>query len=468
MTPKHNGVVSADLAVPRASFAVDNLRAFVILLVLSFHSVLAYLRFLPSKPLQFDTPPYLWRAIPIIDHQRWFGFDLFCAWQDVFLMPLFFFLSSLFVWPSLARKGIRVFLYHRILRLGVPFALVVALLMPVALYPTYRQVAVDPGLAAYWRHWLALPFWPCGPMWFLWLLLAADFAAAGLHRLAPALGSNLIRVSSAAATRPTKSLVFFLIASALAYVPMALAFGPAAWLSQGPFAFQLSRPLHYALYFSAGMVIGAGGVEHGLLASQGWLARRWAVWLVAALALLLLWMGLTGLTMAGGGSPSLGLQILVNFSFVLACFANCLCVLAIFLRFAPKRLPAFAGLTRSAYGMYLVHYVFVVWLQFALLAALLPAVAKAAMFVAATLLLSWGMVAGLSRVRSVAQIIRAGPAREGPHQLFHVDRPDAADHVGAEIFPGLRGSASAFVSSMLVRRRAPGRGGANDEAKLCL
>src|ERR1700758_3194500 len=119
--------------MPRSSLALDNLRAFVILLVLSFHSVLAYLRFLPAQPYAFDKPPYLWRAIPIIDSHRWFGFDLYCAWQDVFLMSLFFFLSGLFVLPSLRRKGALRFLYGRVLRLGVPFALVVAFLMPVAL-----------------------------------------------------------------------------------------------------------------------------------------------------------------------------------------------------------------------------------------------------------------------------------------------------------------------------------------------
>src|SRR5215469_4410961 len=155
---------------PRSSLALGNLRAFVILLVLSFHSVLAYLRFLPAEPFAFDRPPYLWRAFPIVDSQRWFGFDLYCAWQDVFLMSLFFFLSGLFVWPSLNRKGVRTFLYGRVLRLGIPFALVVAFLMPATLYPTYLQTASDPGLGAYWRHWLSLPFWPCGPMWFLWLL----------------------------------------------------------------------------------------------------------------------------------------------------------------------------------------------------------------------------------------------------------------------------------------------------------
>ena len=72
----------------RAS-AIDNLRAVVIVLVLAFHSVLAYIAFLPQHPFAFDAPPFLWRAFPIVDRQRWFGFDLFCAWLDVFLMSFF-------------------------------------------------------------------------------------------------------------------------------------------------------------------------------------------------------------------------------------------------------------------------------------------------------------------------------------------------------------------------------------------
>src|SRR6201987_3988978 len=123
--------------VARTSLALDNLRAFVILLVLSFHSVLAYLNFLPASPFPFDSPPYLWRAFPIVDTARWFGFDLFWAWQDVFLMSLFFFLSGLFVWASLEGKGGGIFLRDRVLRIGVPFTLVVVLLMPLANYPTY-------------------------------------------------------------------------------------------------------------------------------------------------------------------------------------------------------------------------------------------------------------------------------------------------------------------------------------------
>ena len=165
--------------MPRSSLALDNLRALVILLVLSFHSVLAYLQFLPAAPFPFDAPPYLWRAFPIVDSHRWFGFDLYCAWQDVFLMSLFFFLSGPFVWPSLGRRGTASFLHGRILRLGLPFVLVVAILMPPTLYPTYLQTASDPGISVYWRHWLACPFGCadrcgfCGCYWSptLWPLL---------------------------------------------------------------------------------------------------------------------------------------------------------------------------------------------------------------------------------------------------------------------------------------------------------
>ena len=159
------------------------------------------------------------------------------------------------------------------------------------------------------------------------------------------------------------------------------------------------------------MALGAGGIERGLIAPNGLLARHWLALLLTALGLLMLWMGLAGLTMRGGGPSPLGLRILADLSFVLACFANCFCVLAIFLRFATTRLPASAELKNNAYGMYLVHYLFVVWLQFALLAAALPAVFKGVVVFAATLLLSWGTVAVLGRLPSVAQVIGTGGPR---------------------------------------------------------
>ena len=89
----------------KSSLALSNLRGFAILMVVAFHSFIAYLGSQPAAPLPFDLPPYAWRANPIVDSARWFGFDLFCAFQYVYLMHLMFLLSGLFVCAAAAVVG---------------------------------------------------------------------------------------------------------------------------------------------------------------------------------------------------------------------------------------------------------------------------------------------------------------------------------------------------------------------------
>jgi glucans biosynthesis protein C len=400
--------------IAHTSVAVDNLRAYVILLVLAFHSSLAYLQFLPAHPFAFDSPPFQWRAFPIVDSRRSLGLELFCAWQDVFLMTLFFFLSGLFLWPSLKRKGIPAFIGDRLRRLGLPFALVVALLMPVAQYPTYLQTAADPGIGAYVRQFLALPLWPSGPMWFLWLLLSADLIAAGLHSIAPRWAEWLARLSSMADARPRKYFAALLVASALAYVPLALAFGSEAWRQFGPFSFQLSRPLHYGVYFFAGAGLGAYGIERGLFAPEGGLSKCWKTWLALAIGSFALWLALTALVVTAPGAVPIALRIVDELSFVFACLCNSFCVLALALRFAAKRRAWLDDLKLNAFGMYLVHYVFVIWLQYALLPTGLPAIVKAAIVFAGTLVLSWGTTAALRHLPPAAAIVGGGRVAANP------------------------------------------------------
>ena len=398
--------------MPRASLAIDNLRAVVILLVLAFHSVLAYLNFLPPHPFAFDQPPFLWRSFPIVDSARWMGFDLFCAWLDVFLMSFFFLVSGLFVWPSVSRKGAWIFLSDRLLRIGVPFLVVALLLMPVTHYPTYLQTATEPGVEAYWRHWLALPLWPCGPMWFLWLLLLWDAVAAGIYPLLAQHREAVLRLSSHARNHPARFLAGMVILSALAYMPLALIFGPSEWFHRGPFSFQLSRPLHYVLYFFAGAAIGACGIERGLLGADGPLARHWAGWLAAALGSFVLWLLVMSQIVADPGAAPIPWQIAAALSFVLACFASCFFTLGASVRFAQFRTRLCDSLKDNAYGMYLIHYLFIVWLQFAMLATGLPAILKASLVFAGTLTLSWAASAALRQLPAVAQII--GEGRRAP------------------------------------------------------
>src|SRR5215471_2894818 len=102
---------------------LSNLRAIVILIVVAFHSVLPYLASQGPEPFAFDAPPYRWIAFPIVDRERWFGFDLFCAWQDISLMSLMFLLAGLFTPTSLGRKGSLAYLLERWWRIGLPFLL---------------------------------------------------------------------------------------------------------------------------------------------------------------------------------------------------------------------------------------------------------------------------------------------------------------------------------------------------------
>src|SRR5260370_38462036 len=113
----------------KTSLALHNLRGFVILNVLAFHSFIAYIVSQPASPLPFDSPPYGCTANPIVDSHRWLGFDLICAFEFLCLRQRVFLLSGLFGWPGLRRKGAKTFLQDRLFRAAGPLVIAQSLLM---------------------------------------------------------------------------------------------------------------------------------------------------------------------------------------------------------------------------------------------------------------------------------------------------------------------------------------------------
>ena len=391
------------VTMSRSSLALDNLRAVVILIVLGFHSVLAYVQSIPPRTAGFDDPPYQWRSFPILDSHRWFGFDLFCAWQDVYLMSLMFLLSGLFVWPSLSRKRNWRFVRDRLLRLGVPYAFGIIVLVPISIYPVYLVSAANSTVLDYLHHYLALPFVHNGQLWFLWQLLALNVIAVGINWIAPAAFPALGRWAAAAGKRPGFFFAVLLVVTALGYVPLALVFTPWEWTDTGVFAIQLSRPLLYATYFFTGLAIGVEGIDCGLVAADGALPRRWAWWLVAALGSLGLWMAATSLTL--DGPAPVVVRIAAALCFVLACACGCFFFLAASLRFGTRRSPMLASLSVNAYSLYLLHYVFDVWLQYVLLPLALFAILKGAIVFSGTVMLSWITTLVVQRTSIGARLI---------------------------------------------------------------
>jgi len=376
----------------------------VTLLVLAHHAVLAYHPAAPPAPASLVAEPRWWQAFPITDPARWGGFGLFVGFNDTFFMALMFFLSGLFVWSGLKRKGSAGFLRDRALRLGLPFVAVAAIVAPLAYYPAYLQSGAAPGLAGFARQWLALGNWPAGPAWFLWVLLAFDLVAALLFARFPRSGEALGRLATYGARRPAVFFGLLITASATAYIPLAIHVGPFGWTALGPFFFQTSRILHYAVYFLAGLAVGAFGLERGLLSADGALARRWPLWATGAFFAFAAAVVVTLMAFAPNASLR-ALGPVLGVAFVLSCAFSSFAMLALFVRFANRPGRIGDSLRANAYGMYLIHYAFAAWLQLALLQAPLSGLAKGSLATLGTVALSWAAVAALRRIPVVARVI---------------------------------------------------------------
>ncbi len=386
------------------------LRTFLTLLVVAHHSALAYYAFAPAPAASLKELPMMWTAFPVVDPQKWPAAALFIGFNDTFFMSLMFLISGVFVWPALLRKGSVGFLRARLIKLGIPFAIAAAVLSPLAYYPSYFATGADPALGSFMKEWVTLGVWPAGPAWFLWVLIAFGVVAAAASKIAPGLDLRAARAQETLSESPMRYALALIAISALVYLPMAAAFTPENWSNVGPFWFQTSRLLHYAVYFVAGMGLGAQGLGRGLLAHGGKLARRWPLWIMASMAAFVL--GMVALftilkTYGNGGTgPSMTLSALGNLTFVLSCATSSLACLAVFVRFARETHPILDHLSANAYGIYLFHYVCVSWLQMALLGTTsLPGGLKAMTVFVGTVALSWMLASTLRRIPAVARVL---------------------------------------------------------------
>jgi surface polysaccharide O-acyltransferase-like enzyme len=384
------------MMAPGRIAALDRARTFATLLVLLHHSVLNYTWFGHGDP------------------KRWLGFDLVVLFNDSFFMAFMFFISGLFVRDSLARKGPARFLRDRAWRLGIPYLVSVFVLIPIAYYPTFLRYhlpgTTDFSFLHYWWRTITVGPWPSGPAWFLWVLLALDAIAAAVWSVAPdvirALGQLMLKLRN----RPMTAFAVLLALSILTYLPMHLAFGDISWLELGrfPLPIQTSRILLYTAYFLVGIGVGAVGLRAGLLAENGELGRRWPAWLGFALVFylaILVAVYAHHNWVANFGSPPLIWKVAYGLAFACYSAAMAFTVTASFVHFANSRWRLLDAVQPSAYGIYLVHYTFIIWLQYALYDEPFPAFVKFAIVLAGTLSMSWAVTVMLRRIPLVARMI---------------------------------------------------------------
>jgi surface polysaccharide O-acyltransferase-like enzyme len=381
------------IVTPERIVPLDQARTFVTFLVVLYHSVINYTYFGIGG-----------------DRMRWLGFDLVVLFNDSFFMACMFFISGLFVSDSLARRGARNYLSSRAWRLGIPFLVSIFILMPLAYYRYQWPRGPDVNFLHFWWHMLTIGPWSSGSAWFLWVLLALDSIAALLWARAPRAVQSLGRVAGTLRDRPISAFVLFLVLSIILYLPLRLTFGEASWITPGhfPLPIQTSRILLYAGYFFAGVGTGAAGLRDGPLAAGGSIARRWWAWSGFAMmfySLILLLVYAHHNWIADFRSPPLWWHTAYGLSFAMFCAAMTLTLTASFLRFAQSPVRLLDAMQPSAYGIYLVHFLPLLWLQYLVYEPAFPALVKFTIVFAGTLSISWALTILLRKMPVVARMI---------------------------------------------------------------
>jgi hypothetical protein len=223
---------------------------------------------------------------------------------DSFFMAMFFFLSGLFVWPGIARKGAANYLSDRLLRLGLPFLICALTVIPLAYYAISLRQHPEISFSEFWWTTITKGPWPSGPIWFLWVLFTFDIVACLLYRISPTMLDPINRLSLHGRRRPAVFFLVMLAVTAAFYVPGLMRFGPASWFEFGPFSVQHGRVMLYATYFFFGAGVGLANMDRGLLAPDGRMAKVSWDWMILAIVPYYLMWVLIGFKRENLGNPS--------------------------------------------------------------------------------------------------------------------------------------------------------------------
>ena len=379
---------------------IDYLRSALTVLVVAHHSSLAYTTF-----AYFDTKTYINSTNPIVDNSRWIGMDIFENFNDIFFMSLMFFISGLFVYRGLIKKGRQTFLVDRIKRLGIPFIIGVSLLIPIAYFPSFYLNNHSFDISEFIKDFVQKQQWPVGPPWFIWILLLFNVIAVIIpSKFYTSISKTITQLTK----NPAQFFTVTLIIVSLAFIPISIWVGQYKWTGFGPFDFQVNRLLLYFAFFIFGTCVGSGDWENHFITNKKFLNKPWHFWLILCLVSYLLVELFTYKVwdIVKEGKLDVNLAwVIFDLLFVASCISSSFAFLSFFKQKIHKQYNLWTNLSANAFGIYLTHYIFITWLQFALLNVSLPVFIKFLIVFIVTLIASWTIINFARKFKNVNQII---------------------------------------------------------------
>ncbi|MFD2519928.1 acyltransferase family protein [Emticicia soli] len=384
---------------------VDYLRSALTVLVVAHHASLAYTTF-----AKFDKEAYIRSTHAIVDNKRWVGLDIFENFNDVFFMALMFLIGGLFLSKSIDKKGVFVFIKDRFYRLFLPFIILGTLFMLIAYFPSYYVAKGNTDITAYIQDFFVVEKWPVGPPWFIWVLFVFNLLFALLNPFIKNISQKANNFIDSLQHKPILFFILLWFITWVLYVPLASAVGPGTWTGIGPFDFQLSRVALYFGYFIIGILIGTTDFNQQLLSPTSGIVKNWWLWVLLALSVYTLLSLVEQKEILANmvKTNQLGLLSgwLIYFSiYTASCTLSSIAFITAFRKLVRESSEWWNSLVANAYLIYLIHYVFLTWIQFLLQPYDISAFEKFLLAFISSLSLSWATSILLRRNKIIKQYL---------------------------------------------------------------
>lgn len=381
-------------------YCLDYIKALIIVLIVAHHSSMAY-----SVICCISHKNFYYSTAQILDSKKLYIFDYFEDFNDIYLMPLMFLISGFFVFDSIKKYGAIKYVQKRFKRLMLPFIFSIFILMPVSYYPANLLQNKDLTLLNYIStHYIFNFYHIPGPIWFLGALFVFDAIFSMLYKFFPGKIANII--NSIENTGTINLSLSFASLSIIIYFISYISI-PSDDLSSmatvGPIWFQKNRSLLYFCFFILGVITGATTKYRNIITNNKALSDVWLFKLVLCIMLfgVFRYLQFSMIKSPNGYLDEFVYCALFVFIAITATFAW----FAIVGRFFNNKSRIMQSLTKHAYGIFIFHFLVVIWMQYLFYYIDLSAGQKFYIVFSSSLFLSWLITYILKKIPYIKSIL---------------------------------------------------------------
>ncbi|PKL16230.1 MAG: hypothetical protein CVV49_17370 [Spirochaetae bacterium HGW-Spirochaetae-5] len=352
----------------------NNLRTFIIILVITFHAALSFV------------PGYTWWANDTSKNEI---FGVVISLMDVFMMPILFFLSGYFVIQSYIHKGFGGFVKSKFKLLAVPYVIFALISCPIVSYIGLKNFSSNADLLSksffsFYIHYMASIFslrsgaadlgltaveglFNINHLWFILMLLVIFIVTALIFYIIKFVekyqNKQYIKTENYLSKRHRMYGLLLISSIAVFYLvnillPENSLFGDAPWYNVTPlFFFQPSRLVLYITFYLAGIYSFYNGLFTNDLKSE-----KISYWIILTFVSFMFLIKIMS-DYYVGKVPGNELKIMYSIGHVLSAVSVTGLLITLFFRYWDSSSPLEKSFSENSYNMYLIHFPLVIIMQ---------------------------------------------------------------------------------------------------------